>query len=53
LASLPIPDAVAERFPKLQGAKFAIDQNGAIVISGAGSSRVDVVIFGTPVSTQK
>ena len=53
LASLPIPDAVAEKLPKLQGAKFAIDQNGAIVISGAGSDRVDVVIGGTPVATQK
>jgi hypothetical protein len=53
LASLPIPDAVAESLPKLQGAKFAIDQNGAIVISGAGSGRVDVVVAGTPLATQK
>jgi hypothetical protein len=53
LASLPIPDAIAESLPKLQGAKFAIDQNGAIVISGAGSNRVDVVVVGTPLATQK
>jgi hypothetical protein len=52
-ASLPIPDAVAERLPKLQDARFAIDQNGAIVISVAGNSRIDVVIAQTPTSTAK
>jgi hypothetical protein len=30
--------------PKLRGAKFFVDQNGAIIIIGEGSNRVDAVI---------
>jgi hypothetical protein len=30
--------------PKLRGAKFLVDQNGAIIIIGEGSNRADAVI---------
>jgi len=45
-ASLPIPQALVDKVPKLDGARFAIDQSGAIAISGAGDDRVAVVIPG-------
>lgn len=42
--AVPVPDALVEQMPKLRGAKFSIDQNGAIVILGNGSRRADAVI---------
>lgn len=44
LAARPIPGQLADALPKLQGARFSIDQAGAIIIIGAGSNRVDAVI---------
>ena len=40
----PVPEPLVERLPKLRGAKFTVDLNSAIIISGPGSNRVDVVI---------
>jgi hypothetical protein len=42
--SAPIPESLVTQMPKLRGAKFFVDQNGAIIIIGEGSSRVDAVI---------
>jgi hypothetical protein len=44
LAARPLPEPLVEALPKLQGARFSIDQAGAIVIMAAGSHRVDAVI---------
>lgn len=43
-ASAPVPGSLVDQVPKLRGARFLIDQNGAIIISGEGSSRADVII---------
>jgi hypothetical protein len=43
-ASAPVPDALVEKMPKLRGARFLIDQNGAIVILGEGSNRADAIV---------
>jgi hypothetical protein len=44
LTASPIPMALADALPKLRGASFSIDQDGSIVIIGAGSNRIDAVI---------
>lgn len=44
LSSAPVPDSLVEQLPKLRGARFSIDQNGAIIIIGPGSSQADAVI---------
>jgi hypothetical protein len=43
LAARPIPESLVIALPKLQGARFSIDQAGAIIIV-AGTNRVDAVI---------
>ena len=40
----PIPASLIDQLPKLRGARFSIDQNGAIIIIGEGSNRVDAVL---------
>lgn len=40
----PIPASLVDQLPKLRGARFSIDQNGAIIIIGEGSNRVDAVL---------
>ena len=40
----PIPESLVDQLPKLRGARFSIDQDGAIIIIGAGSNRVDAVL---------
>jgi hypothetical protein len=42
--SAPVPESLVTQMPKLRGAKFFVDQNGAIIIIGEGSNRVDAVI---------
>jgi hypothetical protein len=42
--SAPIPESLVSQMPMLRGAKFFVDQNGAIIIIGAGSNRADAVI---------
>jgi len=42
--SAPIPESLVTQMPKLRGAKFFVDQNGAIIIIGEGSNRVDAVV---------
>jgi hypothetical protein len=44
ISTAPIPDALVEQIPRLAGARFSIDATGAIIISRAGSSRVDAVL---------
>ena len=44
ISTAPIPDALIEQIPRLAGARFSIDATGAIIISRAGSSRVDAVL---------
>ena len=44
ISTAPIPDALIEQIPRLSGARFSIDGTGAIIISRAGSSRVDAVL---------
>ena len=41
----PIPEPIVEKLPKLKGAKFHIGANSAIIISGPGSNRADVIIL--------
>jgi hypothetical protein len=40
----PIPASLVDQLPKLRGARFSIDQDGAIIIIGEGSNRVDAVL---------
>jgi hypothetical protein len=40
----PIPASLVDQMPKLRGARFSIDQDGAIIIIGEGSNRVDAVL---------
>jgi hypothetical protein len=42
--SAPVPDPLVNQLPKLRGAKFLVDENGAIIIIGDGSNRADAVI---------
>jgi hypothetical protein len=44
-ASALVPDALVEQMPKLRGARFLIDQDGAIVILGEGSNRADAIVL--------
>jgi hypothetical protein len=44
MPSTPVPESLVSRLPKLRGASFLIDQNGAIIIIGEGSKRADAVI---------
>jgi hypothetical protein len=44
LTASPIPISLADALPKLRGASFSIDQDGSIIIIGAGSNRIDAVI---------
>lgn len=43
-ASAPVPDALIDKMPKLRGARFLTDQNGAIVIVGEGSNHADAIV---------
>lgn len=43
-ASLAMPQAVVEKFPRLVGTRFTIDRSGAIAISRAGEDRVGFLI---------
>jgi len=42
--STPVPEPLVNQLPKLRGTRFLVDENGAIIIIGDGSSRADVVI---------
>lgn len=42
--SAPIPESLVTQMPKLRGAKFFVDQNGAIIIIGEGGNQADAVI---------
>jgi hypothetical protein len=44
VSTAPLPDAIVEQIPRLFGARFSIDPSGAIIISGAGSNRVDAIV---------
>jgi hypothetical protein len=44
IPSAPVPESLVKQLPKLRGASFFIDQNGAIIIIGGGSKRADAVI---------
>lgn len=44
IVSVPIPEPLVDQIPKLRGATFSLDQNGAIIIIGAGSNHVDAII---------
>ena len=39
-----VPEPLVNQLPKLRGAKFLVDENGAIIIVGEGSNRADAVI---------
>ena len=41
---LPLPQQISDKFPRLIGARFATDRNGAIVIVRHGSRTADAVI---------
>jgi len=40
----PLPEAIIEQIPRLAGGRFSIDSSGAIIITAAGSNRVDAVV---------
>jgi hypothetical protein len=42
--SVPVPESLINQIPKLRGARFLVDDNGAIIIIGQGSNRADAVI---------
>ena len=44
ISTVPIPGSVVGQIPKLRGARFLVDDNGAIIIVAEGSNRADVVI---------
>jgi len=44
ISTVPVPGSVVGQIPKLRGARFLVDDNGAIVIVAEGSNRADVVI---------
>jgi len=41
---VPFPSQIADRVPKLVGARFTTDRNGAIVVVAAGSDRIGFII---------
>jgi len=41
---LPLPPQIGEKSPKLIGARFATDRNGAIIIARRGSRRADAIV---------
>ncbi len=41
---MPLPSQITDKFPRLIGARFATDRNGAIVIVRRGSRSADAVI---------
>jgi hypothetical protein len=44
IRSVPVPESLVNQIPKLRGARFLVDDNGAIIIIGQGSNRADAVI---------
>ena len=44
ISTVPVPGSVVGQIPKLRGARFLVDDNGAIIIVAEGSNRADVVI---------
>ena len=44
ISTAPLPDAIVDQIPRLSGARFSIDPSGAIIISAAGSNRVDALV---------
>jgi hypothetical protein len=44
ISTVPVPGSVVGQIPKLRGARFLVDDNGAIIIVGEGSNRADVLI---------
>jgi hypothetical protein len=42
--SAPVPEPLVNQMPKLRGARFLVDDNGAIIIIGDGSNRADALI---------
>ena len=42
--AVPVPELLISQVPKLRGARFLIDPNGAIIILGEGGNRADAVI---------
>jgi hypothetical protein len=44
MAVAPVPQSLIDQLPKLRGARFSIDQDGSIIISGEGSNQVDAVL---------
>jgi hypothetical protein len=44
ISTVPVPGSVVGQIPKLRGARFLVDDNGAIIIIAEGSTRADVVI---------
>jgi len=42
--SAPLPESLINQIPKLRGARFLVDDNGAIIIIGQGSNRADALI---------
>jgi hypothetical protein len=43
-STVPVPESLVGKIPKLRGARFLVDENGAIIIIGEGSNRADVVV---------
>ena len=41
----PLPQQISEKFPRLLGARFTTDRNGAIIIVRRGSRSADAVIM--------
>ena len=39
-----VPESLVSQMPKLRGARFLADENGAIILIGEGSNRADAVI---------
>jgi hypothetical protein len=44
ISTVPVPGSVVGQIPRLRGARFLVDDNGAIIIVAEGSNRADVVI---------
>jgi hypothetical protein len=44
ISTVPVPGSLVGQIPKLRGARFLVDDNGAIIIIAEGSTRADVVI---------
>lgn len=42
--SAAVPESLTTQIPKLRGARFSIDDNGAIVLFAEGSNRVEAVV---------